>query len=164
MTAQAHIHRNHEIVERAFSELLDGHNLDLIPELYAEDCLLYGMSGPEPIDREEYEAFLSMYFGAFPDLSFEIEEVIVDDGEDRVSVRWTSRGTHEGDLMDIPATGRSVTVSGISFVHLEDGKIVEVYNNHDMLGLLQQLDAIPDSPRKIVRLMIGQLKGRLADR
>ena len=164
VTAQTRIHRNHEIVERAFAEILDGHALDLIPELYAEDSLLYGMTGPEPIDREEYETFLSMYFSAFPDLSFGIEEMISDDDDDRVSVRWTARGTHEGPLMDIPATGTSVAVTGMSFVHVEDGEIVEVYNNHDMLGLLQQLDAIPDSPRKIVRLMISQLKGRIADR
>lgn len=164
MPAHTYVDQNHdkEIVERAFTEILDGHDLDLIPELYAEDSLFYGMSGPEPIDREEYEAFLSMHFSAFPDLSFEIEEMIADG--DRVSVRWTAYGTHEGPLMDIPATGTSVAVTGMSFIHVEDGEIVEVYNNHDMLGLLQQLDAIPDSPRKIVRLMIGQLKGRIADR
>jgi steroid delta-isomerase-like uncharacterized protein len=162
MTAQAHVHRNHEIVERAFTEILDGHDLDLIPELYAEDCAFYGMSGPEPIDRDEYEAFLSTYFEAFPDLSFEIEETIDDD--DRVAVRWTAYGTHEGDLMDVLATGKSATVPGMSFIRLEDGMIVEAYNSQDMLGLLQQIDAIPDSPRKIVRLMIGQLRGRLADR
>lgn len=162
MPAHTYVDQNQEIVERAFTELLDGHNVDLIPELYAEDAQFYGMSGPEPIDSEEYEAFLSMYFDAFPDLSFEIEEMIVDG--DRVSVRWTAHGTHDGPLMDVPATGKSVAVTGTSFIHIEDGEIVEAYNNHDMLGLLQQLDAIPDSPRKIVRLMIGQLRGRLAER
>lgn len=162
MTAQAHVHRNREIVERAFTELLDRHDLELIPELYAEDCAFYGMSGPEAIDRDEYGAFLATYFEAFPDLSFEVEEMIADG--DRVSVRWIAHGTHEGDLMDIPATGKSASVPGMSFLHFADGMIVEAHNSQDMLGLLQQLDAIPDSPRKIVRLMIGQLRGRLADR
>lgn len=159
MTSQAFVDTNEEIAERVFSDLLDGHDLDLLSELYTEDCALYGMSGPEAIDRDEYGAFLEMYFEAFPDLSFEIEEMISDD--DRVSVRWTSHGTHEGDLMDIPATGTAVTVTGISFIHIEDGKITEAYNNHDRLGLLEQLEAIPDSPRKIVGLMLGQLRGRL---
>lgn len=164
MTPQAFADTNREISERVFIDLLDGHDLDLMSELYTEDCAFYGMSGPDAIDRDEYRAFLEMYLEAFPDLSFEIEETISDDQGDRVSVRWTSHGTHEGDLMDIPATGRPVTVGGISVMHIEDGKITEVHNNHDRLGLLEQLDAIPDSPRKIVRLMIGQLKGRLTDR
>ncbi|MDL5361233.1 ester cyclase [Halalkalicoccus sp. NIPERK01] len=162
MSPQAFADENQEIAERVFTDLLDGHDLDLVSELYAEDCVFYGMSGPEAIDRDEYEAFLAMYFEAFPDLSFEIEEMISDDG--RVSVRWTSRGTHENDLMDVPATGKSATVTGMSFVHVEDGRIVETYNNHDRLGLLEQLGAIPDSPRKVVRMMLGQLKGRLTDR
>lgn len=162
MTPQAVINENHGIAERVFTELLDDHELDLIPELYAEDCVLYGMSGPEGIGREEYATFLSMYFEAFPDLSFTIDEMISDD--DRMGVRWTSHGTHTGDLMDLPATGESATVTGISFLHIEDGKITEVYNNHDRLGLLEQLGAIPDSPRKIVGLMLGQLRGRLSRR
>lgn len=84
--------------------------------------------------------------------------------DDRVSVRWTSHGTHDGDLMDVPATGKPVTVTGITFVHIEDGRIVTVYNNYDRLGLLEQLGAFPDSPRRTVRLMLGRLNGRLTDR
>lgn len=164
MTTQAVAVTNREITERVFADLLDGHDLDLIPELYAEDCDLYGMIGPEPIDSEEYEAFLGMYLEAFPDLSFEIDELIADEADDRVSVRWTSHGTHENDLMGIPATGKTVTVTGMSFIHIEDGEIVETYTNHDRLGLLEQLDALPDSPRKIVGLMLGQLRGRLSGR
>lgn len=159
---QHFIDKNQGIVERVFEDLLDGHVLALIPELYAEDCVLHGMSGSEAIDREEYRAFLELYFEAFPDLSFEIEEMISDD--DRVSVRWTSHGTHDGDLMDVPTTGKPVTVTGITFVHIEDGRIVTVYNNYDRLGLLEQLGAFPDSPRRTVRLMLGRLNGRLTDR
>lgn len=164
MISQSVVTQNHEIAERVFTDLLDGHDLTLIPDLYAENCVLYGMSGPDAIDRDEYEAFLSMYFEAFPDLSFEIEEMISDSDGDRVGVRWSSHGTQTGDLMDLPATGESATVTGISFIHVEDGKITAVYNNHDRLGLLEQLGAIPDSPRKIIGLMLGQLRGRLSRR
>ncbi|ADJ14005.1 ester cyclase [Halalkalicoccus jeotgali] len=162
MTPQTLTTENHEIAERVFTDLLDGHDLALIPDLYAADCALYGMTGPEPIDREEYETFLSMYFEAFPDLSFEIEETISDG--DRVGVRWTSRGTHTGELMDLPVTGKPVTVTGLSFIHIDGGMITAVYNNHDRLGLLEQLGAIPDSPRKMVGFVLGQLRGRLARR
>lgn len=67
---QHFIDKNQGIAERVFEDLLDGHVLALIPELYAEDCVLHGMSGSEAIDREEYRAFLELYFEAFPDLSF----------------------------------------------------------------------------------------------
>lgn len=120
------------------------------------------MSGPEVIDRDEYGALLATYFEAFPDLSFEVEETIAEG--DRVSVRWTAHGTHEGDLMHIPATGEPASVPGMSVLHLADGMITEAHNSQELLGLLQQLDVIPDSPRKIVRLMVGQLRGRPADR
>lgn len=161
MNPQTHVHHR-ETAERIFSELLNEHDLEAIPEFYADDCVFYGMTGPEAIDREEYASFLSMHFEAFPDLSFEIDEIVTED--DTAVVRWTAQGTHEGDLMDVPATGKTVTVAGMSLIHFEDGTAVEVYNSQDTLGLLQQLDAIPDSPGKIVRLLVGQLKGRLTDR
>lgn len=162
MTTQTHIDQRRDFAEQVFEDVLNSHDLEAIPDYYADDCLFYGMTGPEAIDRDEYAEFLSVYFEAFPDLSFEIDETLTQD--DTVAVRWTSTGTHEGDLMDIPATGETVTVTGMSFIHIEDGKAVEVYSNQDMLRLLQQLDAIPDSPRKIIRLMVGQLKSRLTDR
>lgn len=154
--------RNRDIAEHVFSDVLNSHDLDRISEYYTEDCQLHGLTGPEAIDVDEYASFLSMHFEAFPDLTFEVDELIAED--DRVAVRWTARGTHEESLMDVPATGRSVAVTGMTILHIEDGKVVETYNNQDMLGLLQQLDAIPDSPRKIVRLFVGQMKSRLTRR
>jgi steroid delta-isomerase-like uncharacterized protein len=162
MTTQTHTTRNHDIAEHVFSDVLNDHDIERISEYYTDGCRFYGMTGPDAIDTEEYASFLSMHFEAFPDLSFEIDEIVAED--DSAAVRWTARGTHEGSLMDIPATGEAVTVTGMSFLHIEDGKVSEVYSNQDMLGLLQQLDAIPDSPRKIVRLLVGRMKSRLADR
>ena len=162
MTTRAHTTQNRDIAEHVFSEVLNDHDLERIPDYYAEDCRFYGMTGPEAIDAEEYASFLSVHFEAFPDLSFEMDEIITED--DSAAVRWTARGTHEGSLMDVPATGKAVAVTGMTVLHTEDGKVVETYSNQDMLGLLQQLDAIPDSPRKIVRLLVGQMKRRLTGR
>ncbi|WP_418281457.1 ester cyclase [Halorubrum sp. DTA98] len=162
MTAQTTVNPNRELAELAFSEVLNGHDLERIPDYYAADCQYHGMIGPEAIDSDEYGSFLSMYFDAFPDLSFDIDEIVTE--ADVAAVRWTARGTHEGSLMDIPATGEAVTVTGMSFLHIEDGEISRVHSNQDMLGLLRQLDAIPDSPRKIVRLLAGQMKRRLTRR
>jgi predicted ester cyclase len=56
---------------------------------------------------------------------------------------WTARGTHTGDLMGIPPTGREVTVTGIQVERIAGGKLVEGYGTFDALGMLQQLGAVP---------------------
>ncbi len=62
---------------------------------------------------------------------------------DRVAVRWTARGTQTGEMMEIPATGKPTTVTGMFFNRLAAGKIVEGWGNFDALGMLQQLGVIP---------------------
>jgi predicted ester cyclase len=60
-----------------------------------------------------------------------------------VVVRWTTRGTHKGELMGIPTTGKSVVVTGIDIFHISSGKVVESWANWDALGMMQQLGVIP---------------------
>jgi steroid delta-isomerase-like uncharacterized protein len=78
---------------------------------------------------------------AFPDTRMTIEDEIAEG--DKVVIRWTIRGTHKGEYMGIAPTGKEVTVTGISVYRIERGKIVEDWSNNDMLGMLQQLGAIP---------------------
>lgn len=75
------------------------------------------------------------YREAFPDLEITFDEQFA--AGDRVVDRWTGRGTHEGELMGIPPTGRSVTASGIS-IH----RIAETWNTYDAAGMLRQVGAI----------------------
>lgn len=98
MTAQPLVDQNREYAEEVFETILNGHDSEPISDYYTEDCEFYGMTGPEAIDREEYVEFLSVYLLAFHDLSFEIDELVTEG--DTVAVRWTSTGTHEGDLME----------------------------------------------------------------
>ncbi|HWJ32200.1 MAG TPA: ester cyclase, partial [Gaiellaceae bacterium] len=81
------------------------------------------------------------YRDAFPDLRLTAEQTIAQG--DHVAVRWTARGTHQGELFGIPATGKEAIVTGISFDRWANGKIVESWTNWDTLGLLQQLGAVP---------------------
>jgi predicted ester cyclase len=60
-----------------------------------------------------------------------------------VVVRWTTRGTHKGELMGIPATGKPVVVTGIDIFQISSGKVVESWINWDALGMMQQLGVIP---------------------
>jgi steroid delta-isomerase-like uncharacterized protein len=63
--------------------------------------------------------------------------------DDRVAWRWRMHGTHRGELMGIPATGRETTTSGITIHRIRDGKIAEAETVWDQLGLLQQLGVVP---------------------
>jgi predicted ester cyclase len=86
-------------------------------------------------------AFIEMYRSAYPDTRLEIGEMIAEG--DLVAMTWTATGTHQGELMGIAPTGRSVTVSGIGVDRVSGGQIVESWANYDALGMLTQLGAIP---------------------
>ncbi|MFD9396883.1 ester cyclase [Streptomyces sp. NPDC060000] len=75
------------------------------------------------------------------DFAFSLDDQI--EQGDRVCNRWTWRGTHKGDFMGIPATGKQVSMTGTTvFRCREDGKIVEAWWQYDRLGLMEQLGAL----------------------
>ena len=94
------------------------------------------LHGPENVKR--YAAMLRV---AFPDLHQTIEEQIAEG--DKVAYRWTARGTHQGELMGLAPTGNRVLFTGISIARLSEGKIEEIWENYDALGMMQQIGAVP---------------------
>lgn len=123
---------------RLIEEVWNEGNLDLIDELIAEDHVDHdparaGMPG----GREGTRTFVEMYRAAFPDLRFEIEDVI---GErDLVAIRWRATGTNQGPLLGMPPTEKRVSVTGIAIDRIADGKVAESWANWDALGMLGQL-------------------------
>ena len=77
----------------------------------------------------------------FPDVHIAIEDQMAEG--DKVASRWTMRGTHRGELLGIPPTGKPATFTGLVITRLSAGRIAEEWENFDQLGLLQQLDVIP---------------------
>jgi len=90
---------------------------------------------------QAYKQYLSMLFTAFPDAHTTIDDLIAEG--DRVVVRQTFHGTHQGELIGIPPTGKQVSVTGIDIFRIANGKAVEQWANYDDLGLLQQLGVVP---------------------
>lgn len=78
-----------------------------------------------------------------------VDEMIAED--DRVMVRWTFHGTHQGDFSGLPPTHRPVTYSGINIFRIADGKIAEVWDIYDRLWLWQQLGVLPDIKEAIAQ-------------
>jgi predicted ester cyclase len=93
------------------------------------------------VSDEELKHHIALYKAAFPSYQLIAEDMIAEG--DKVVVRSTFRGTHKGDLMGIPPTGKQVTMPLILIYRIAEDKIVEHWMQADALGLLQQLGAIP---------------------
>jgi predicted ester cyclase len=109
-------------------------------EILSPDFRFYFAGSPEPMDLESYKEFLVARRAAFPDRRFIVEDMIAEG--DKVSARFTMRGTHNGELRGIAPTGREVTTTGIDMIRLEEGKMVEDRVEVDQLGMMQQLGVI----------------------
>jgi steroid delta-isomerase-like uncharacterized protein len=132
---------NKTLARRAW-ELISQGNPDAIEEVYTVDTILH-----EPDQDlqgvEEAKQFLSNYVSAFPDMSVTTEDVIAEG--DQVVTRWTFRGTHDGETEEFgPPTGKRVEFEGITIHRIENGKILEEWEQYDNLGPLQQLGLAPE--------------------
>ena len=134
--------QNKALVRRYYEEVLGQGKLHVIDEIASPDFVDHDR-GNETHDRDGAKSFASMAHAAFADVSIEVEDIIA--GDDRVVARTTISGTHSGEFMGIPATGRRVTFGCIDIMRCVDGRIVEHWGEGDDLGMLQQLGVIPTS-------------------
>jgi steroid delta-isomerase-like uncharacterized protein len=133
---------NKAIARRADEELFDRGNLDVADELFAPNFVYHDpASGEDWRGPESVKQFAAMMRVAFPDLRYTVEDQIAEG--DKVATRYTANGTHQGELMGIAPTGNRVEITGISITRIEDGKIEEIWENYDTLGMMQQLGVIP---------------------
>jgi steroid delta-isomerase-like uncharacterized protein len=129
------------VVRRFFEDAWNKKNLSAVDELFAADFVSRSpLPGVAP-DREGLKQWIAGAASAFPDIQFTIDDQVAEGHT--VTTRWTSRGTHEGEFMGIPATGKAVTVTGISINRVIDGKIQDTWVEWSALGLMQQLGAVP---------------------
>ena len=134
--------RNKALLRRFYEELWSKGNLEAIPELVAGDFVDHHPLPGAPPGLEGLAALVVMWRTAFPDMR-EICEDLISEG-DKVVGRFTMRGTHTGEFMGVPPTGRRVTMSGIDIVRVAGGKISEFWYGEHLLELMQQLGAVPD--------------------
>ena len=133
---------NKALFRRTYEELLNGGDFSVADELVATDFINH--EAPRGRDRgpESMRGLATMLRTAFPDLHFEIEELVAEG--DVVAGRLTMSGTHEGMLMGTPPTGNSVRQDHMHFVRFRDDKAVEHWGVRDDLGMMQQLGVIPE--------------------
>lgn len=120
-------------------------DLETADEIVAEDYVEHDPALPEPIHgREAFKENVAGFREALAGLEKDIEEIIVDD--DSVAVHYTFVGTHEAELWGTEPTGQRVTQDGVFFFEIDDNQITEATHLWNAYGLLQEIDAIPESP------------------
>ena len=136
------IEENKAIVRR-YQEIYNSNDLDALAEVVSENLLTpkilpglsHGIEGAKAAHR-------IMLMG-FPDYQTTIDDLIAEG--DKVVARITMTGTHSGEFMGMPPTGKHVSFTGIYIARIEDGKIVEHWGEEDGASLMQQLGALPSS-------------------
>jgi len=142
--------QNKAIALRYYNEIMNQQKLATIDELMTPDFLFTIPTHPEPFHGPDgFKNLVTMLSGAFPDVHLSIEHLLAEG--DTVVGHWTGTGTHTGGALhttmgDIPATGKSFRIDGMSWLRFKDGKIIESLANEDTLGLLMQMGVLPRPP------------------
>ncbi len=132
--------RNKALVRRFYDEVWNRGNLDVADEVFADDYVRHDFRGTEPEPGPAgQKAIAAAFRAAFPDLRFGVDFLLAEG--DLVAGRWTSTGTHDGPWAGVEPTGRRMRLSGVNVFRFADGKVAEIWNHRDDLGLLEQLGA-----------------------
>ncbi len=137
-------HENEALAHRFHLDLFQqGGNLEVADEIIAPEFVIHSPGLPPEMQRGPagVKAFARMVRTTYPDFQVTHDDTI--SADDRVVIRWTARGTHQGEFQGIPPTGKQVTVTLMNISRIGDGKIVEDWVTFDQLGMLQQLGVIP---------------------
>ena len=129
-------------VVRRFWGVWEEGNIGLVDELVAPDYVNHSPGIPDqPEGPEGIKAVVSMFRGGMPDLRVVIDDMIAEG--DKVAVRYTLEGTHEGELFGVPPTGRRISIESVTIERVSGGKIREHWRVTDTLDMMQQLGAMP---------------------
>jgi steroid delta-isomerase-like uncharacterized protein len=138
---------NKAIVRRFLEGIFSQGNPDVVDELAGPDFVVHDPSSEAgQVAAEGVKESIAWSHSAFPDLRVTIEDQVAEG--DKVATRWRVRGTHQGEMMGVSATGKQVTFTGTQTDYISGGKIVESWSNWDTLGMLGQIGAGPVPERQ----------------
>jgi steroid delta-isomerase-like uncharacterized protein len=128
---------NKAVSTRLIEEVFNQGDYDVVDNLVAEDFVAH--VGAAQYGREAFSEMIRSYRNAFPDYHCVISDQIAE--SDQVATRWTFKGTQDGQLMDLPPSGKRVTVTGVAIDRIADGKLVESWLEMDAQRMLHDLAA-----------------------
>jgi steroid delta-isomerase-like uncharacterized protein len=141
MASSAQEEQKNKQVVRQFFEAADRQDIEGMGQLVSSTNYSFHFPGMPPMDWNTHKQFFTAFTSSFPDLRHEIVDLVAEG--DKVAVRFNVTGTHKGELQGIPPTGKKVSFSAMDFITLTDNKISEDWLSADMMGLMQQIGAIP---------------------
>ena len=132
-----------ELSRRWFEQVWNQRRPEAAADLLEENGVIHGLGdgGKALRGAAGFRPFFDKFINAFPDLRITVDEVLVDG--DRSAVRLHADGTHRGEGLGIPPTGRQMAVTAMVFIHWRNGRILEGWNEFDAMGMLQQLTNQP---------------------
>lgn len=128
-------------MERWFEEVWNKGRADAIDEMMSPDAEGHGLKshdGKEVDGMTAFRSFHNTFCSAFSDIHIKVEETVTEG--DRTVARCLVTGTHNGDGLGRPSTGKPVSFRGMCMVRLKDGKIIESWNNFDFMTMYKQLE------------------------
>jgi steroid delta-isomerase-like uncharacterized protein len=132
--------RSKALVRRWFEEVWNQGRREVIAEMLAPDAVIHD-GGMDSVGPEGFYPFYDRMHTAFSDIRLTIQDFIAE--RDKVCVRWSSTVTHTGDFLGMPPTNKRIEITGMTVARVARGKLVEGWQNWDMLGLKQKISGEP---------------------
>ena len=127
-----------DTLTRLYEDVWNGANPDTADELVHEEYLIHDRDLAAEVQGPElYRALASGTRDVFPDMTITIEDMLT--AGEKIALRWTMTGTHQGTMFGVESTGRQVELTAIEINRFEDGKLIETWTQSDQLGLMHQL-------------------------
>ena len=134
---------NKALTRRWYEEVWNKGRSEAIDEMFAADVITHGLadeSGAPVQGVAGFKEFHRKFKEAFPDMTITVEDTIAEG--DKVVARCTVRGCHSADSLGLVASNKPIEITGISITRIQDGKIVEGWNEFDFMSLFRQIGAI----------------------
>lgn len=128
-------------IARQFYKLIETGDLDLADEVVAEDYVNHNALPGQTSGLAGYKEAISALRASVPDIQYTIDDQIAEG--DKVLTRYRATGTHQGEFLGVPASGKPLTFRALVLQRVVNGKIQESWLEMDMLGLMQQMGALP---------------------
>jgi predicted ester cyclase len=141
---------NKALIRRWFEEVWNKGRAGAIDEMFACEGVTHGLtdeSGNELCGPVAFKPFFNTFRSAFPDMKVEVVDTVAEG--DKVAARCAGRATHTGEGLGIAPTQSPVTFDGMTIVRIQNGQIVEAWNNFDFMSMFQQLGALPSPPKQV---------------
>tara|TARA_B100001248_G_scaffold221971_1_gene178315 strand:+ start:89 stop:619 length:531 start_codon:yes stop_codon:yes gene_type:complete len=136
--AQRTLEKNITMYETVWNKVINDREIDLINEdSFDKDATALATSGGDIVGLENFKNYYNNYLTGFSDAEFTIVDIF---GQgDKMVKHWNFKGTHDGDFFGVPATGKSVDISGTTLIKMKDGKIAAEQDYMDFLSFYTQL-------------------------